>query len=46
MLVETTLRIAACGNCLPMLAGLTPGPSWSSKVGNSMSWTSTIPGPM
>jgi hypothetical protein len=33
MLVATFFRIAACGNLRPMLAGFTPGPSLSSKVG-------------
>ena len=46
MLVETILRIAACGSWRPTLAGLTPGPSLSSNDGKSMFWTSTLPGPM
>jgi hypothetical protein len=46
MFVETTLRIAACGSWRPTFAGLTPGPSLSSKVGKSMSWISTFPGSM
>src|SRR4051794_7711536 len=46
MFVETTFRIAACGSARPTLSGLTPGPSLSSKVGKSMSWTSTLPVPM
>ena len=33
MLVATVLMIAACGNWRPTLSGLTPGPSWSSKLG-------------
>ena len=38
--------LAACGRARPTLSGLTPGPSWSSKVGKSMSCTSTLPVPM
>ena len=33
MFVETTFRIAAWGSARPTFAGLTPGPSCSSKVG-------------
>ena len=33
MLVATFFRITACGSWRPMLAGFTPGPSLSSKVG-------------
>ena len=46
MLVATHLRIAAWGSLRPTLAGLTPGPSWSSNVGKSMLWISTFPVPM
>ena len=46
MFVETILRMAACGSGLPTFAGLTPGPSCSSKVGKSMFCTSTLPVPM
>src|SRR5262249_12862935 len=45
MFVETTLRIAPCGVCRPTLEGCTPGPARNSKVGNSISCTSTVPGP-
>ena len=46
MFVATILRMAACESWRPTLAGLTPGPSCSSKVGKSMSCNSTFPGPM
>ena len=46
MFVETILRMAACGSGLPTFAGLTPGPSCSSKVGKSMFCTSTLPVPI
>jgi hypothetical protein len=46
MFVETIRRIAPWGVFRPTFAGLTPGPSFSSKVGKSMSWTSTLPASM
>src|SRR5690348_11240980 len=46
MLVVTVRRIAPCGTLRPTLIGLTPGPSLSSKVGYSVSITSTTPGPL
>ena len=46
MFVETIRRITPWWHCRPTLSGGTPGPSLSSKLGKSMSWTSTLPGPM
>ena len=46
MFVETIFKIAPCGNWRPTLAGFTPGPSFSSSVGKSMSWISTFPRPI
>src|SRR3954454_23094409 len=46
MFVETILRIAPWLHCRPTFAGLTPGPSFNSKVGKLMSCTSTFPGSM
>ena len=46
MFVETIFRIAPWGSWRPTLSGLTPGPSFTSKPGKSMSCTSTLPVPM
>src|SRR3712207_3232737 len=46
MFVATVRRMTPCGVLRPTLAGLTPGPSLSSKPGYSRSLTSTFPGPM
>ena len=46
MFVDTIRRIAPCGVFRPTLSGCTPGPSFSSSSGKSMSCTSTSPGSM